>query len=380
MNSLQSSEPDYNIDTVAVHAGRPARTPDGPINPPIVASSTLHAGGPYGYGREWNETLAALEETIGALEGGHATVYSSGMAAANAVFDLVPMGGVIVASSHSYAAIGARLEELAASGRIVLRHADLTDAADISKQISGDGKPADLVWFESPTNPLLEICDIRAAAHAAHAVGALLAIDNTFMTPVRQQPIVLGADIVMHSVTKGLSGHADLLMGAVVTASSELAEKMVGRRILLGAVPSAFDAFLAIRGIRTLSIRIDRGEENAKSLAERLANHPAVSEVFYPGLATHPNAQVHAQQASGPGLMISFLAGKNADDADKVCESTLLAANATSLGGVETLLERRRRWSHENVAVPENLIRLSVGIENVDDLWADLDQALNQVE
>jgi len=380
MNSLQSSEPDYNIDTVAVHAGRPARTPDGPINPPIVASSTLHAGGPYGYGREWNETLAALEETIGALEGGHATVYSSGMAAANAVFDLVPMGGVIVASSHSYAAIGARLEELAASGRIVLRHADVTDAADIAKQISGDGKPADLVWFESPTNPLLEICDIRAAAHAAHAVGALLAIDNTFMTPVRQQPIVLGADIVMHSVTKGLSGHADLLMGAVVTASSELAEKMVGRRILLGAVPSAFDAFLAIRGIRTLSIRIDRGEENAKILAERLANHPAVSKVYFPGLATHPNAQVHAQQASGPGLMISFLAGKNADDADKVCESTLLAANATSLGGVETLLERRRRWSHENVAVPENLIRLSVGIENVEDLWADLNQALNQVK
>lgn len=380
MNSSQSSEPDYNIDTVAVHAGRPARTPDGPINPPIVASSTLHAGGPYGYGREWNETLAALEETIGSLEGGHATVYSSGMAAANAVFDLVPMGGVVVASSHSYAAIGARLEELAASGRIVLRHADVTDSADIAKQISGDGKPADLVWFESPTNPLLEICDIRAAAHAAHAVGALLAIDNTFMTPVRQQPIVLGADIVMHSVTKGLSGHADLLMGAVVTASSELAEKMVGRRILLGAVTSAFDAFLAIRGIRTLSIRIDRGEENAKILAERLANHPAVSEVFYPGLATHPNAQVHAQQASGPGLMISFLAGKNADDADKVCESTLLAANATSLGGVETLLERRRRWSHENVAVPENLIRLSVGIENVEDLWADLDQALNQVK
>lgn len=379
MNESQSTGPDYNIDTVAVHAGRPARTPDGPINPPIVASSTMHAGGPYGYGREWNETLAALEETIGTLEGGHATVYSSGMAAANAVFDLVPMGGVIVASSHSYAAIGTRLEELAASGRIVLRHADVTNPDDIAKQIIGDGKSADLVWFESPTNPLLEICDIRAAAHVAHAAGALLAIDNTFMTPARQQPLVLGADIVMHSVTKGLSGHADLLMGAVVTADPDLAKQMVDRRIYLGAVPSAFDAFLAIRGIRTLAIRIDRGEENAKILAERLANHPAVSKVYYPGLPSHQNAQVHAQQASGPGLMISFLAGNSAADADKICESTLLAANATSLGGVETLLERRRRWSHENVAVPENLIRLSVGIENVEDLWADLDQALNQV-
>ena len=379
MNSSQSTGPDYNIDTVAVHAGRPARTPDGPINPPIVTSSTLHAGGQYGYGRQWNETLAALEEVIGSLEGGTATVYSSGMAAANAVFDIVPMGGVIVASSHSYAAVGTRLEELAANGRIVLRYADVTDQADIEKQIAGDGKPADLVWFESPTNPLLEICDIRAAAHAAHAVGALLAIDNTFMTPARQQPLVLGADIVMHSVTKGLAGHSDLLMGAVVTASPELGEQMVGRRILLGAVPSSFDAFLAIRGIRTLSVRIDRSEDNAKILAQRLVNHPAVSKVYYPGLASHPNHEVHAQQASGPGLMISFLAGNSADDADKVCDSTLLATNATSLGGVESLIERRRRWSHENVEVPQNLIRLSVGIENVEDLWADLDQALNQI-
>lgn len=380
MNESQSIGPDYNIDTVAVHAGRPDRTPDGPINPPIVLSSTMHAGGQYGYGREWNETLAALEETIGALEGGYASVYSSGMAAANAAFDLVPMGGVIVASSHSYAAVGTRLEELAASGRIVLRHADVTNADEIIRQINGDGQSADLVWFESPTNPLLEVCDIRAAAHAAHAVGALLAIDNTFMTPARQQPLTLGADIVMHSVTKGLSGHADLLMGALATRDADLHKKFINRRVLLGAVPSAFDAFLALRGIRTLSVRIDRGEENARILAARLAEHPAVTKVYYPGLAGHPNADIHAEQSSGPGLMISFLVGNSSADADKVCESTLLAANATSLGGVETLLERRRRWTHENVDVPENLIRLSVGIENVEDLWADLNQALNQLK
>jgi cystathionine gamma-synthase len=380
MNESQSIGSDYNIDTVAVHAGRPDRTPDGPINPPIVLSSTMHAGGQYGYGREWNETLAALEETIGALEGGYSSVYSSGMAAANVAFDLVPMGGVIVASSHSYAAVGTRLEELAASGRIVLRHADVTNADEIIKQINGDGQSADLVWFESPTNPLLEICDIRAAAHAAHAVGALLAIDNTFMTPARQQPLTLGADIVMHSVTKGLSGHADLLMGALATRDADLHKKFINRRVLLGAVPSAFDAFLALRGIRTLSVRIDRGEENARILATRLAEHPAVTKVYYPGLAGHPNADIHAEQSSGPGLMISFLVGNSSADADKVCESTLLAANATSLGGVETLLERRRRWTHENVEVPENLIRLSVGIENVEDLWADLNQALNQLK
>jgi len=380
MNESQSIGSDYNIDTVAVHAGRPDRTPDGPINPPIVLSSTMHAGGQYGYGREWNETLAALEETIGALEGGYSSVYSSGMAAANAAFDLVPMGGVIVASSHSYAAVGTRLEELAASGRIVLRHADVTNADEIIKQINGDDQSADLVWFESPTNPLLEICDIRAAAHAAHAVGALLAIDNTFMTPARQQPLTLGADIVMHSVTKGLSGHADLLMGALATRDADLHKKFINRRVLLGAVPSAFDAFLALRGIRTLSVRIDRGEENARILVARLAEHPAVTKVYYPGLAGHPNADIHAEQSSGPGLMISFLVGNSSADADKVCESTLLAANATSLGGVETLLERRRRWTHENVEVPENLIRLSVGIENVEDLWADLNQALNKLK
>lgn len=379
MDESQSNPLSYNIDTVAVHAGRPERTPDGPINPPIVPSSTLHAGGSHGYMRDWNETLEALEVTIGQLEGGTATVYSSGMAAANAIFDLVPLGGVIVASKHSYAAVGTRLAELAQRGQIELRLADVTDATDVANKISGDGKPANLVWIESPTNPLLEICDIRAAAHAAHSAGALLAVDNTFMTPARQQPLNLGADIVMHSVTKGLAGHADLLMGALITKSDDLTEQLVGRRVLLGAVPSAFDAFLAIRGIRTLTVRIDRGEENAKVLAQRLAEHPAVSKVYYPGLAEHTNAHIHAEQSSGPGLMISFVVGSSAADADMVCESTKIMANATSLGGVETLLERRRRWTHENVDVPENLIRISVGIEDVEDLWTDLKQALELV-
>ena len=379
MNESQSSPLSYNIDTTAVHTGRPERTPDGPINPPIVPSSTLHAGGPHGYMREWNETLEALEVTLGQLEGGQATVYSSGMAAANAVFDIVPLGGVIVASEHSYAAVGTRLAELAQRGQIELRLADVTDATDVANKINGDGKPANLVWIESPTNPLLEICDIRATAHAAHSAGSLLAVDNTFMTPARQQPLSLGADIVMHSVTKGLSGHADLLMGALVTSNDDLAQQFIGRRVLLGAVPSAFDAFLAIRGIRTLSVRIDRGEDNAKILAQRLSEHPAVSHVYYPGLPGHPNAQIHAEQSSGPGLMISFVVGSSAADADKVCESTKIMANATSLGGVETLLERRRRWTHENVAVPENLIRISVGIENVEDLWTDLKQALSAI-
>jgi len=377
--SNSSHDSEFTIDTLAVHAGRPERTPDGSINPPIVPSSTVHAGGPVGYLRHGNETFEALETTIGALEGGTATVYSSGMGAANAVFDLVPLGGVIVASKHSYAAVGTRLNELAQRGQIELRLVDVTDQTELAAKIAGEGKPANLVWIETPTNPLLEVCDIKATATLAHAVGALLAVDSTFMTPARQQPLTLGADIVMHSVTKGLSGHADLLMGATIAKDAEVAKQLHGRRTILGAVPSVFDAYLALRGIRTLTVRIDRAEENAKVLAQRLVDHPKVSKVYYPGLAEHPNADVHAAQASGPGFIISFEVGSSASDADKVCESTKILANATSLGGVESLLERRRRWAHENQDVPENLIRVSVGIENVDDLWNDLAQALNQI-
>ena len=376
MSNSSQEESDYTIDTLAVHAGRPERTPDGSINPPIVPSSTVHAGGPVGYLRHGNETFEALESTIGALEVGTATVFASGMAAANAVFDLVPLGGVIVASKHSYAAVGTRLNELAQRGQIELRLVDVTDQADIAAKISGPDKTANLVWIETPTNPLLEICDIAATAKLAHEVGALLAVDNTFMTPARQRPLNLGADIVMHSVTKGLSGHADLLMGATIAKDAEVAKQLHGRRTILGAVPSVFDAFLALRGIRTLTVRIDRAEANAKILAQRLSEHPKVSKVYYPGLASHPNADVHATQASGLGFIISFEVGNSASDADKVCESTKILANATSLGGVESLLERRRRWTHENQDVPENLIRVSVGIEDVEDLWSDLKQAI----
>ncbi len=368
-----------NLDTIAVHVGRPAPGPDAPINPPIVASSTLHAGGPLGYHRDGNETLGHLETLIGTLEGGEATVYSSGMAAAGAAFDLIPMGGVIVASQYSYTGVAVRLNELHDLGRIVLRLVDVTDAASVESAIRGDGTPANWVWIESPTNPMMEICDIRAAAKVAKEVGAILAIDNTFMTPVRQRPLELGATVVMHSVTKGLAGHADLLMGALVTNDPHLHEELVERRVLLGAVPSAFDAFLAIRGIRTLSIRVERAEHNAQILAERLVDHPAVKTVLYPGLPHHPNAAVAKDQTDGPGTVLSFDVIGTPDDADKVCESVELVTYATSLGGVESLIERRRRWAKENVAVPETLIRMAVGIENVEDLWRDLKAALDTI-
>lgn len=358
--------------TRAVHGGRPAPTPDGPINPPISLSSTLHAGGPHGYGREHNDTLAALEGVLGELEGGYATVFASGMAAANSIFDLFAPGDIVVASRYSYGGVIARLGELADRGSIELRTVDVTEPGAVSDATHG----AAWVWVESPTNPMLEVCDLRATADAAHAAGAKLVVDNTFMTPLRQKPLAHGADFVMHSVTKSLAGHSDLLMGAVVVADAPTHERIMLRRVLLGAVPSAFDAYLALRGIRTLHVRLDRAEHNAMIIAERLAAHPAVAVVHYPGLPGHKNAGIHKDQAAGPGTVLAFEMVGGPDVAQRVTQAVRLMTHATSLGGVETLIERRRRWASENPLVPEALIRLSVGIEDVEDLWQDLEQAL----
>jgi cystathionine gamma-synthase len=340
----------------------------------------MHAGGEHGYMRDWNATLDALEQALGVLDGGKCTVFSSGMAAANAVFDLFPQGSVVVASQFSYTGVTVRLNELHALGRIQLRLVDITDDVAVEKAISGEGTPANWVWIETPTNPMMEICDIEATAAVARKFGAYVVVDSTFMTPIRQRPLELGAHLVMHSATKGIAGHSDLLMGALVTQDEALAAKIIDRRVLLGAVPSAFDSYLALRGLRTLAVRVYKAESNAQFIAERLAGHPKVSAVYYPGLGGHKNADVAKRQTDGPGFMLSFLVDGDAQDAERVCQAIELITYATSLGGVETLMERRRRWPSENVAVPENLIRMSVGIENAKDIWADLDQALNSTE
>lgn len=371
-------ENNQNVETTVVHAGRPERIGDGAVNPPIVPTSTQHAGGQYGYARDWSETGSYLEEAIGILEGGTALIFSSGMSAASAVFDLWPIGTKVVASQYSYTGVAVRLKELAELGRIELELVDVTENSELDQVINAL-KP-DWVWIETPTNPMMEICDLRYTAKLAHQVGAKLLVDNTFMTPIRQRPIELGADVVMHSVTKAMSGHSDLLMGALVTKDQELVEALSVRRILLGSISSAFDAYLALRGLRTLAVRMDRAEENAQILAERLQNHPAVKVVHYPGLPSHKNAGVAKDQTSGPGSVLSFEVNGTANQTDEVCENVRTITYATSLGGVETLMERRRRWEKENEAVPETLIRLAVGIENVEDLWRDLKGALDQVK
>ena len=356
-----SPSPDQFADpaTVAVTAGRPPREPDAPLNTPIVPASSFWAGGDLEYAREGAPTSAALESAIGALEHGSATVYSSGMAAANAIMDLTEPGAVVVAPTAAYTGVAVRLRELASTGRIDLRTVDVDDTDAVVSACSG----ADLVWLESPTNPLLQVADLPACITAAKAAGAQVVVDNTFATPILQTPLLLGADFVLHSVTKALSGHSDLLLGAVVVRDPALHEALINRRVLLGAAPSAFDCYLALRGIRTVALRVERAQDSAHILAERLSSHAMVERVRYPGF----------------GTIIAIETAGGSDGAQRACESTELWTHATSLGGVESLLERRRRWPLEAAIVPENLIRLSVGIEAVEDLWADLDAALNSI-
>ena len=352
----QTSEP-VRAETFVVTAGRPPRSPDAPLNTPIVPASSFIAGGPMEYAREDSPSASALEEVIGGLEGGMATVFSSGMAAAGAAMDLVPPGAIVVAPSAAYTGVAVRLRELDSIGRIRLRIVDVDSTAAVVDACDG----AHLLWLESPTNPLLQVADLPACIDAAHAAGALALVDNTFATPMLQRPLQDGADIVLHSVTKALSGHSDLLMGALVARDAELAERIRLRRVLLGGSTSAFDCYLALRGIRTLALRIDKAQSSARSITDRLNGHPALSRVRYPGFGTIAAIEV----AGGPAA------------ADTVCRLTSIWTHATSLGGVESLLERRRRWALESTTVPESLIRLSFGIEHADDLWADLSGALD---
>jgi cystathionine gamma-synthase len=345
-----------SIETLVVMAGRPPAGPNQPLNAPIVPASSFHAGGDIEYAREQAPTTSALEAAIGVLERGTAVAFSSGMAAANAAMDLVPSGGLVVAPSAAYTGVAVRLRELDGVGRIRLRIVDADDTPAVVDACAD----ADLLWLESPTNPLLQVADLPEAIAAAHAAGARVLVDNTFATPILQNPLVQGADLVLHSVTKSLSGHSDLVMGALVAADADLAEQVRGRRVLLGAAPSAFDCYLALRGMRTLALRIGRAQATARELALRLADHPQVDRVRYPGFGTIVAIDVRGGAAA----------------ADILSASTSVWTHATSLGGVESLLERRRRWPLESSVVPEGLVRLSVGIEEVEDLWSDLDDAL----
>ena len=346
-------------ETSAITAGRPEVAPDASLNPPLIFSSTYHAGGPVGYGRYGNESWTALESAISELEGGQTLSFSSGMAAISAVFSILPIGAPVVASNQGYSGTMGLLNQHHASGRLEVRFVDITN----TEEVIGALKGAALLWLESPTNPCLDIADLSALIAAAKKQTIGVGVDNTFATPLVQKPLSMGADIVMHSVTKFLAGHSDVVLGSLSTSDSALFKRLEESRRFNGSIPGPFEAWLALRGIRTFPVRFRAAEANARTLVTRLQNHAKITKVRYPGF----------------GAVISFEVDGNAEKAEKVCESSRLIAHATSLGGVESLWERRRRWALESPSVPEQLIRLSVGCEHVDDIWQDIEQALTSL-
>ena len=362
-------------ETLVVCAGRPAKAPDAPVNVPVVLSATFHAGGPVAYGRTSNPTWEALEDVLGALEGGRALTFASGMGAISAVLDLVPTGGVVVVSNHSYSGVAARLRDLEATGRVVVRLVAVQDAEAVAAACEG----AHLLWVETPTNPAMEVCDLTAVVAAAKRSGVITVCDNTFAGPLLQRPIDHGVDVVVHSATKSLAGHSDVLLGVVVTTDDDYYARLLRTRTLIGSIPGPFESYLALRGIRTLALRVRQSQGSALELARRLQAHPAVTTVRYPGLPDDPGHEIASRQMRGYGSIVAFDTIGTADDAEAFCDAVRLITHATSLGGVETLVERRRRWPEERPDIPETLIRLSVGIEDVEDLWTDLAQALDSI-
>jgi len=359
-------------ESKVVAAGRPVKQPDGALNPPIALNSTFHEGGPVGYGRYGNETWSALEEAISVLEGGKTLLFSSGMAAISSVFSLLPEGAVIVAAKNGYQGTTTLLKKLHESEKLKVRFVNLANTDECLAAIPG----AQMLYLESPLNPLLEVVDLPKIIAAGKAAGCGVAVDNTLATPLLQNPLALGADISIHSVTKYLSGHSDLILGSLSTTDQALFGRLEQSRRYGGAIAGPFEAWIALRGLRTFAIRMQRSQENAMELATRLSKDSRISKVRYPGLTTDSYHSLAKSFMKGFGAMISFDVNASVEQVDLMCNSSKLITNATSLGGVESIWERRRRWATESATVPENLIRFSVGIENVDDLWADIQQAL----
>ena len=366
--------PDAHRETVAIAAGRPARTPGGPFNEPITLASALHAGAPLGYARDGMASWAALEAAVGALDGGHAITFASGLAACSAVLAQVRPGGAVVAAHTIY--MGARqiLEEADAGGRLTVRWVDIVDTDAAAETIPG----ADLVWIEAPQNPLMALADVPALSALADAAGVPVAVDATLASPMLLRPLEHGATWTIHSATKYLGGHADLLLGVVAAKDAASAEPLDHHRHLYGATPGALETYLTLRGIRTLPLRIQRAQENALELATRLAAHPEIERVRYCGLPDDPGHARMRAFMDGPGGVLAFEPTGGADRAEKVCETVELFTHATSFGGVESTLERRKHWAEESDEVPESLIRVNAGCEHVEDLWDDLEQALTR--
>ena len=366
-------------ETVAVTAGRPARAPGAPVNADVGLSSTyVSAGAPRPgealYSRYDAPTWHPFEEALAELEGAAlpALVFGSGMAAIAAALSLVPPGGRVVLPRHAYQMTHGLCADLAARGELSVTPVDIEDTDATLTAVQG----AAMLWVETPTNPMLEVADLPALVAGAHEAGVLVSVDNTFPTPLGQQPLGMGADVVVHSVTKALAGHSDVVLGAALTSDFGLRDRMLRYRIAHGAIAGPWEVWLALRGMRTLALRVERSQQNAGALAGRLAEHPGIAEVRYPGLPGDHGHVRATRLLRGYGSIIAIRPVGGRAAADAVVDAVRLWVPATSLGGVESMLERRRRFATESTSVPEDLVRLSVGIEALDDLWADLDQAL----
>ncbi|GAA1825179.1 cystathionine gamma-synthase [Nesterenkonia flava] len=375
------------FSTHAIHTGQDVDEVFGAVVPPLHFSTTYAPDGignlrrGYDYGRAGNPTRTALQEQLAALEGGaHAFSFGSGLAAEDAVIrGLLRPGQRIVMGNDAYGGSYRLISRIHGDWGIANTPLDLNDHDRVAAELAHDD--ATLLWVETPSNPLMTVVDIKALAEIAHAHGALLLVDNTFASPYLQQPLSLGADVVVHSTTKYLGGHSDVVGGAVVLSDDALAEKIAFQQFAVGAVSGPLDAYLTTRGIKTLGVRMDRHSSNAMAIARHFEGHSAIERVLYPGLESHPGHELAATQMRDFGGMVSLQLAGGEPAARKVAEGTELFILAESLGGVESLMNYPHEMTHASVrgtelAVPENLLRLSVGIEDVEDLIEDLEKAL----
>ncbi|MBO8203283.1 cystathionine gamma-synthase [Streptomyces smyrnaeus] len=376
----------HGFETLAIHAGQAADESTGAVVPPIHQVSTYKQDGVgglrggYEYSRSANPTRTALEENLAALEGGRrGLAFASGLAAEDCLLrTLLTPGDHVVIPDDAYGGTFRLFARVAERWGVQWSVADSSDPAAVRAVLRERTKA---VWVETPSNPLLGITDIAAVAEVAHGAGARLVVDNTFASPYLQQPLALGADVVVHSTTKYMGGHSDVVGGALVVADPALGDELAFHQNAMGGIAGPFDSWLVMRGIKTLGVRMDRHGENAARVVQLLTAHPKVAEVFYPGLPTHPGHEIAAKQMRGFGGMVSFRVEGGEEAAVRVCDRAQLFTLGESLGGVESLIEHPGRMTHASAAgsaleVPADLVRLSVGIESADDLLADLTRAL----
>jgi len=383
----RSAHDGLGFSSLAIHAGQEPDPLTGAVVPPIYQVSTYKQDGVgglrggYEYSRSANPTRTALEECLAALEGGrHGLAFASGLAAEDCLLRTIcNPGDHVVIPSDAYGGTFRLFAKVYERWGVDWTAVDLSSVEAVRAAVQPGRTKA--IWVETPSNPLLGICDIAALAQAAHDAGALLVVDNTFATPYLQQPLSLGTDVVVHSTTKYIGGHSDVVGGALIAADDDLGARLAYHQNAMGAVAGPFDAWLTLRGIKTLGVRMDRHCTNAAAVAELLVAHPKVTAVHYPGLPTHPGHEIAAKQMRGFGGMVSFRHAEGEAAAVEVCNRARLFTLGESLGGVESLIEHPGRMTHASAAgspleVPGDLVRLSVGIEDLDDLIADLKQAL----